>query len=138
MRQVPWVSFAPLQKENEKDILNKFEDLYHKSVYIQGDEYEKFNKEFAEYCGVKYAIGVGNGLDALMLILRACNIGEGDEVIIPSNTFIATALAVTYVGAKPIFVEPILEEYNINPALIEEKINSRTKEPIGSFLIYMS
>ena len=134
MRQVPWVSFAPMQKEIEKDILNKFEDLYHKSVYIQGDEYEKFNKEFAEYCGVKYAIGVGNGLDALMLILRACNIGEGDEVIIPSNTFIATALAVTYVGAKPIFVEPILEEYNINPALIEEKINSRTKAIIGVHL----
>lgn len=134
MRTIPWVSFAPMQKEIEKDILKKFEDLYNKSIYIQGDEYELFNKEFAEYCGVKYAIGVGNGLDALMLILKAYDIGEGDEVIIPSNTFIATALAVTYVGAKPIFVEPILDEYNINPALIEEKITSRTKAIIGVHL----
>ena len=134
MRNVPWVSFAPMQKEIKEEVEKKFSELYQKSVYIQGSEYEAFNKEFAEYCGAKYAIGVGNGLDALMLILRAFNIGEGDEVIVPSNTFIATALAVTYVGAKPIFVEPILEEYNINPALIEEKITSRTKAIIGVHL----
>ena len=134
MRNIPWVSFLPMQKEIEKEVLLKFEDLYHKSIYIQGHEYELFNKEFAEYCGVKYAVGVGNGLDALMLILRACNIGQGDEVIIPSNTFIATALAVTYVGATPVFVEPILEEYNINPALIEEKITSKTKAIIAVHL----
>lgn len=134
MRKIPWVSFEPMQKEIEGEIISKFKDLYNKSIYIQGPEYQLFNKEFAEYCGVKYAIGVGNGLDALMLILRACNIGKGDEVIIPSNTFIATALAVTYVGATPIFVEPILEEYNINPALIEEKITSKTKAIIAVHL----
>ena len=127
MKKIPWVTFAPMQKEIEKDVLAKFEELYHKSVYIQGEEYELFNKEFAEYCGVKYAIGVGNGLDALMLILRAYDIGKGDEVIVPSNTFIATALAVTYVGATPVFVEPILAEYNINPDLIEAKITAKTK-----------
>ncbi|MCI5582351.1 MAG: DegT/DnrJ/EryC1/StrS family aminotransferase [Anaeroplasma sp.] len=125
--KIAWVSFAPMQKEIKEDILNKFEEMYDKSIYIQGDEYKKFNEEFAKYCGCKYAVGVGNGLDALMLILRAYDIGPGDEVIVPSNTFIATALAVTYVGATPIFVEPILEEYNINPALIEEKITDRTK-----------
>lgn len=124
---IPWVSFAPMQKEIEKEIREKFDEMYKNSVYIQGDEYKKFNKAFADYCGVKYAVGVGNGLDALMLILRAYEIGPGDEVIVTSNTFIATALAVTYVGATPIFVEPILEEFNINPNLIEEKINEKTK-----------
>lgn len=124
---IPWVSFAPMQKEIEKEIKNKFNEMYENSIYIQGNEYKKFNEAFAKYCGTKYAVGVGNGLDALMLILRAYGIGAGDEVIVPSNTFIATALAATYVGATPVFVEPILEEYNINPDLIEEKITSRTK-----------
>lgn len=134
MRQIPWVSFIPMQKEIEQDILSKFKEMYDRSIYIQGDEYSLFNKEFAEYCGCKYAIGVGNGLDALMLILRAYDIGPGDEVIVPSNTFIATALAVTYVGATPVFVEPILDEYNIDPSRIEEKITSKTKAIIGVHL----
>ena len=124
---VAWVSFVPMQKEIEKEIKDKFNEMYENSIYIQGNEYKKFNEAFAKYCGAKYAVGVGNGLDALMLILRAYGIGAGDEVIVPSNTFIATALAVTYVGATPIFVEPILDEYNINPDLIEEKITSKTK-----------
>ena len=134
MKKIPWVTFGPMQKEIEKEIKDKFSEMYNTSIYIQGSEYEKFNEEFAKYCGAKYAIGVGNGLDAIMLLLRAYNIGEGDEVIVPSNTFIATALAVTYVGATPIFVEPILEEYNINPALIEEKITNKTKAIIGVHL----
>lgn len=125
--KISWVSFAPMQKEIEKEIKEKFNEMYEKSIYIQGNEYKKFNENFAKYCGTKYAVGVGNGLDALMLILRAYDIGRGDEVIVPSNTFIATALAATYVGATPVFVEPILEEYNINPDLIEEKITSKTK-----------
>lgn len=132
--RIPWVSFAPMQKEIEKEVKDKFDEMYANSVYIQGKEYEEFNKNFAAYCGVKYAIGVGNGLDALMLILRAYEIGLGDEVIVPSNTFIATALAVTYVGATPIFVEPILEEFNINPALIEQKITTKTKAIIAVHL----
>ena len=134
MKKIPWVTFGPMQKEIEKEIKDKFSEMYDTSIYIQGSEYEKFNEEFAKYCGAKYAIGVGNGLDAIMLLLRAYNIGEGDEVIVPSNTFIATALAVTYVGATPVFVEPILEEYNINPTLIEEKITSKTKAIIGVHL----
>lgn len=125
--KIPFVSFNQMQKEIKADILNKFEEMYDNAYYIQGNEYEKFNKSFADYCNCKYGIGVGNGLDALMLILRAYGIGNGDEVIVPSNTFIATALAVTYVGATPIFVEPILEEYNINPSLIEKKITKNTK-----------
>ncbi len=134
MHKIPWSSFIPMENEIKEEVFTKFKEMYNKSYYIQGSEYDSFNREFAQYCGVKYAIGVGNGLDALMLILRAYNIGDGDEVIVPSNTFIATALAVTYVGAKPVFVEPILEEYNINPALIEEKITSKTKAIIGVHL----
>lgn len=125
--KIPFVSFAAMQKEIKNDIINKFEEMYDKAYYIQGEEYNKFNNSFAEYCDCKYGVGVGNGLDALMLILRAYGIGAGDEVIVPSNTFIATALAATYVGATPVFVEPILEEYNINPNLIEEKITAKTK-----------
>ncbi len=132
--KIPFVSFAPMQKELKEEMLAKFEEMYDKAYYIQGTEYEKFQDKFANYIGTKYAVGVGNGLDALMLILRAMNIGEGDEVIVPSNTFIATALAVTYVCAKPIFVEPILEEYNINPDFIEEKITKKTKAIIAVHL----
>jgi len=132
--KIPFVSFAPMQKELKKEMIKKFEEMYEKAYYIQGEEYDKFEKKFANYIGTKYAVGVGNGLDALMLILRAMNIGAGDEVIVPSNTFIATALAVTYVGATPVFVEPTLEEYNINPNLIEEKITNKTKAIIAVHL----
>ena len=132
--RIPWASFAPMQKEIENDVKTKFNEIYSKSIYIQGNEYDCFNDEFANYCGTKYAIGVGNGLDALMLILRAYGIGDGDEVIVPANTFIATALAVTYVGAKPIFVEPNKYDYNINPQLIEKRITSKTKAIIGVHL----
>ena len=132
--KIPFVSFAPMQKELKEEMLAKFEQMYDNAYYIQGPEYNNFEKKFASYIGTKYAIGVGNGLDALMLILRAMNIGLGDEVIVPSNTFIATALAVTYVGATPVFVEPILEEYNINPSLIEDKITDKTKAIIAVHL----
>ncbi len=134
MKKIPWSSFVPMENEIKEEIENKFKAMYKASFYIQGNEYTCFNKEFAEYCGTKYAIGVGNGLDALMLILRAYDIGEGDEVIVPSNTFIATALAVTYVSAKPVFVEPILNEFNISLSLIEEKITNKTRAIIGVHL----
>ncbi len=132
--KIPFVSFAPMQTDLKKDIMSKFEEMYDNAYYIQGKEYNNFEEKFANYIGTKYAVGVGNGLDALMLILRAMNIGNGDEVIVPSNTFIATALAVTYVGATPVFVEPILEEYNINPDLIEDKITNKTKAIIAVHL----
>jgi dTDP-4-amino-4,6-dideoxygalactose transaminase len=102
--------------------------------YILGEECEAFEKEFAEYCGTKYCIGVGNGLDALHLILRAYGIGEGDDVLVPANTYIATWLAVSYAGAKPIPVEPDEKTYNINPILIEKAITERTKAIIAVHL----
>ena len=124
---IPFVSFLPLERELDTDIRDAFERVYARSWYILGDEDRKFEKEFAEYCSAKCCVGVGNGLNALMLALKALDLGEGDEVIVPSNTYIATALAVTYVGAKPIFVEPDIHTYNINPANIRSAISDRTK-----------
>lgn len=125
--RVPFVSFGPMERELNAQLRGAFDRVFERSWYIEGEEDAAFEAAFAAYCGAKYCVGVGNGLDALMLILRALDIGEGDEVIVPSNTFIATALAVTYVGAKPVFVEPELATFNINPGRIEAAITDRTK-----------
>src|SRR3990172_9913257 len=86
--------------------------------YILGEEVAGFEEAFAAYCGVRYCIGVGNGLDALHLILRAYEIGDGDEVIVPANTYIATWLAVSYAGASVVPVEPDRHTYNLDPGRI--------------------
>lgn len=125
--KIPFVSFEAMHKEIEPQILEKFREVYEKNWFIQGSEVEKFEQEFAEYCGTKYCVGCGNGLDALFLVLKAYGIGEGDEVIVPSNTYIATALAVSYTGATPVFVEPKIDTFNINPEEIEQKITDKTK-----------
>lgn len=99
--------------------------------YIQGNECKEFDKEFAQYCGTKYAIGVANGLDALILILRAYKelgiMNDGDEVIVPSNTYIASILAISQNNLVPVLVEPDIKTYLIDPSKIEEKITSKTK-----------
>lgn len=125
--KVPFVTFKPLEKELDKDLRNAFERVYDRSWYIEGVEDEAFEKAFAEYCDSKYCVGVGNGLDSLFLALKAMGIKEGDEVIVPSNTYIATALAVTYTGATPIFVEPDIRTFNIDPTKIEAAITDKTK-----------
>lgn len=124
---IPFVSFKPLEKELDTELRAAFERVYTNSWYIEGKEDEKFEVAFAEYCESKYCVGTGNGLDSLMLALKALGISSGDEVIVPSNTYIATALAVTYVGAKPVFVEPDIRTFDINPNRIEEAITSKTK-----------
>lgn len=124
---IPFVTFKPLEKELDAELRAAFERVYTNSWYIEGKEDEAFEKAFAQYCHTEYCVGCGNGLDALMLSLKALGVGIGDEVIVPSNTYIATALAVTYVGAKSIFVEPDIRTYNIDPFKIEEKITDRTK-----------
>lgn len=125
--RVPFVSFLPLEHELDKDLRSAFDRVYTRSWYIEGVEDENFEKSFAQYCDTKYCVGVGNGLDALMLALKALNVGADDEVIVPSNTYIATALAVTYVGAKPVFVEPDIRTFNIDPNRIEAAITGKTK-----------
>lgn len=127
MMKVPFVSFKPLEKELDTQLHAAFERVLENSWYIGGKEDEAFEKAFAAYCNTDYCVGMGNGLDALLFVLKAWEIGPGDEVIVPSNTYIATALAVTYVGATPVFVEPDIRTYNIDPARIEEKITPRTK-----------
>src|SRR6185503_3886940 len=95
--------------------------------YILGPEVAAFESEFAAYCEAAHCIGVANGLDALHLILRAMEIGAGDEVIVPTNTYIATWLAVSFAGATPVPVEPDEKTYNLDPARIEDAITPRTK-----------
>ena len=95
--------------------------------YILGPEVAAFEEEFAAYCGATSCIGVGNGLDALTLALRAMDVGPGDEVIVPSNTYIATWLAVSHCGAIAVPVEPLEDTFNLDPARVESAITPRTK-----------
>lgn len=125
--KVPFVSFLPMERELDGELRSAFDRVYARSWYIGGAEDKAFEEAFAAYCSVKHCVGVGNGLDALMLILKALDIGEGDEVIVPSNTYIATALAVTYVGARPVFVEPDIRTFNMDPGRIETAITERTR-----------
>lgn len=125
--KVPFVSFLPMEKELNTELRTAFSRVFESSWYIDGKEDGAFETAFAEYCGTKYCVGCGNGLDALMLSLRTLGVGKGDEVIVPSNTYIATALAVTYVGAIPVFVEPNIQTFNIDSTKIEEKITDKTK-----------
>lgn len=106
--------------------------VYNSNWFILGLEVAAFENEYAKFNETEHAIGVSNGLDALILSLKALGIGPGDEVIVPSNTFIATVLAVTHVGARPVMVEPRIETYNLNPELIENSIteNSRVIMPV--------
>lgn len=124
---IPFVSFVPMEKELDLELREAFERVYTRSWYIEGKEDENFEKAFAKYCETENCVGTGNGLDALMLVLKAIDVGEGDEVIVPSNTYIATALAVTYAGAVPVFVEPDIRTFNIDSVKIEEKITDKTK-----------
>jgi dTDP-4-amino-4,6-dideoxygalactose transaminase len=132
--KVPFVDFSVMHNEIRKELDAAYNRVLDKNIYIQGEECKLFEKEFAEYCGAKYCVGVATGLDALYLILKALNIKTGDEVIVPSNTFIATALAVSYTGATPVFVEPTIDTYNIDVTKIEEKITSKTKAIIAVHL----
>ncbi len=125
--KVPFVTFKPLEEELNRELREAFVRVFDNSWYIEGEEGTRFEEEYAAYCGTKYCVGCGNGLDALFLILKAYGIGAGDEVIVPSNTFIASALAVSRTGAIPVLVEPDIRTYLVDPELIEEKITERTK-----------
>ena len=124
------IKFLDLEKVNNRfrsEIDSRIKTILDKGWYLQGEENDTFAKNFATYCGTKYTLGVGNGLDALRLIIKAHGFGEGDEIIVPANTYIATILAITDNGCTPVLVEPDINTYNINPDLIEEKITSKTK-----------
>ena len=131
---VPFASFRPMHDELRQQLDQAYHKVVDSSHFILGAECKAFEEEFAAYCDAKYCVGVANGLDALFLILKAMDIGEGDEVIVPSNTFIATALAVSYTGATPVFVEPELKSYNMDPARLEAAITDQTKAVIAVHL----
>lgn len=124
---IPFLDVLSTYKELQTELDKAYHRVLSSGMYILGKEVEEFEEDFSQYCGVRYCIGVGNGLDALHLILRGYGIGPGDEVIVPANTYIATWLAVTYAGATPIPVEPDPLTYNINPNRIEQTITSKTK-----------
>ena len=131
---IPFASFVPMHEEIRQGLDAAFRKVVDKSYFIQGEECEKFEEEYAAYCGTKYCVGVATGLDAIYLILKALDIKAGDEVIVPSNTYIATALAVSFTGATPVFVEPVIDTYNIDVTRIEEKITEKTKAIIAVHL----
>lgn len=124
---IPFLELRPAYDELRTEIGTAVQRVLDSGWYIGGSEVEAFERSFADYCGARHCIGVSNGLDALHLGLRALGIGPGDEVIVPSNTFIATWLAVSHCGAKPVPVEPIASTFNIDPDKIEVAITSRTK-----------
>ena len=124
------IKFLNLEKINNRfrdEIDSRIKTILDKGWYLQGEENEIFAQNFAKFCGTKYCVGVANGLDAINLIIRAYGFKEGDEIIVPSNTYIATILAISENGCKPVLVEPDINTYNINPDLIEEKITPKTK-----------
>jgi dTDP-4-amino-4,6-dideoxygalactose transaminase len=128
--QVPFLSFESVNAHIKPEILHAFEDFFDKGWYVLGEKVEQFEMEYALFNNVSNCVGVSNGLDALHIALRALDVGAGHEVIVPSNTYIATPLAVSYVGAAPVFVEPDIRTYNLDPAKLEGAITPRTKAVI--------
>lgn len=124
---IEYESLGTLNKTFEAEYLERFKELLASGWYVLGKQVKGFEESFANYCGVNHCIGVASGLDALMLALRIHNFPPHSEVIVPSNTYIATILSILQCGLKPVLVEPDIKTYNIDPARIEEKITSSTK-----------
>ena len=119
------IKFLDLKKINSRfDIENAVKEVINSGWYIHGEKNKQFERNFAQYLGVKHCIGCANGLDALKLIINAYDFKNGDEIIVPANTFIATILAVSACGCTPVLVEPDINTYNINPDLIADGKNS--------------
>ena len=125
--KIPFLSFKQMNAVIKPEVMAAFEHFFDSNWYILGDRVQQFENEYAQFNHVAYCVGVSNGLDALHIALKTLGIGKGDEVLVPSNTYIATVLAISFVGATPVFVEPDISTYNIDPSKIEEKISSKTK-----------
>lgn len=123
------IDYENLSQVNEP-FFDTFRDIFNRALtggwYVLGQHLERFEQEFAAYCGVAHCIGVGSGLDALILSLKAYDFPPGSEVLVPANTYIATIIAILHCGLKPVLVEPDLHTYNIDPDRIEEQINAKT------------
>jgi len=125
--KIPFLNLKQLNEPFENDFEHAYRGFIQSGWYILGERLSAFEKEYSDFNNVQHTIGVANGLDALILSLKALNIGSGDEVLVPSNTYIASWLAISYLGAKLVPVEPRIKTYNINPELIEAAITPKTK-----------
>ena len=131
---IPCLDIKGQHQQVKEEVFDAFEKVYAKTAFAGGPFVAEFEEKFAEFCGASYAVGVNNGTNAIHLALRALNVGTGDEVIIPANTFIATAWAVSYVGAKPVFVDCLPNTWEIDPDKVEGAITDNTKAIIGVHL----
>src|SRR3954451_10741729 len=131
---VPFLDLGAAYEELRDELDEAARRVMASGWFILGPEVEAFEQEFASYCGARQCIGVGNGLEALTLMLHALDVGPGDEVIVPANTYIATWLAVSHVGATCVPVEPDPATHQIDPALVEERISERTRALIAVHL----
>ena len=125
--RVPFLSFDYIHGLFREEAIETFIQFYDDHFYVLGNKVVEFERQYASFSGCKYCIGVSNGLDALTLALKACGIGPGDEVIVPSNTYIATVLSVTHAGATPVFAEPDMQTYNITADAVEALVTDKTK-----------
>lgn len=125
--KIPFSTMDRMHAAIREEMMAAFTDCYDTGWFIQGKQCEAFEKEFAAYCGSEYCVGVANGLDALFLSIRALGLGAGDEIIVPGDTFIATALAVSYAGATPVLAEPELLTANLDGHGLEELVTEKTK-----------
>ncbi|MFC4770323.1 DegT/DnrJ/EryC1/StrS family aminotransferase, partial [Effusibacillus consociatus] len=124
---IPFLNLKAMNSQYVTEIQDAINGVLESGWYILGQQVESFESEFAAYCGTEFCIGVANGLDALSLIIRAYGFGPDDEIIVPSNTFIASILAISATGATPVLVEPDINSYNVDPREIESKITTKTK-----------
>lgn len=134
MMKVPFLDLKQTYLEIEDEIDTAVKGVLNEGWYILGENVERFEEDFAAYCGCKYCVGVASGLDALVLLLRAHDIGSGDDIIVPANTYIATLLAVSNTGANPVLVEPNPSTCNIDPMKIEDALTSKTKAVLAVHL----
>ena len=133
-KKIPCLDLKGQHQQIKQEVFEAFEKVYENTAFSGGPFVETFEKSFAQFCGTKYAVGVDNGTSALQLAMLALGIGAGDEVIVPANTFIATAWGVSYTGATPVFVDNDPDTWEIDPAKIEEAITPKTKAVIGVHL----
>src|SRR5471032_1891391 len=132
--RVPFLELKPAYLELKEQLDAAYLRVMESGSYVLGNEVRSFEEEFARYCGTRHCVGVGSGLDALRLILLAAGVGAGDEVLVPSNTYIATWLAISHCGATPVPVEPESGTFNIDPSRMSQAMTARTKVVIAVHL----
>jgi len=132
--KIPFSTVKHMHEELQEELRQAYDDVMSENWFIQGSQLAAFEREWADYCNTSHCIGCGNGLDAITAVLKGYDIGEGDEVIVPAHTFIATALAVSYAGATPVFADVSTDSFNIDTTKVSAVITPRTKAIIAVHL----